>query len=107
MSRKLLAVGVVGAAVIVVSYAPVVDDQGVAWVIADALAAAAFLACGLWVWRRRPENAVGPLMIAVALPWALGALGADYESAILQSVGLLFTAAFVLPFVMLLLVYPA
>ncbi len=41
------------------------------WPPLEACVGAAFLTAGLVAWSRRPENRVGPLMIAIGLTWLL------------------------------------
>ena len=42
------------------------------WVLTDLLPGIAFLVCGLVAWRRRPDNRIGPLMVATGFAWYVG-----------------------------------
>ena len=55
------------------------------WVVADLLPGLAFLLCGYLAWERRPENRVGPLMVAIGFAWYVGTYGAIPEPAIARA----------------------
>ncbi|MDF2734581.1 MAG: sensor histidine kinase [Chloroflexota bacterium] len=55
------------------------------WVVADLLPGIAFLVCGHIAWQRRPENRVGPLMVAIGFAWYVGTYGAIVEPAISET----------------------
>ena len=47
------------------------------WVVADLVPGVAFLACGAVAWMRRPDSAIGPLMIATGFAWYAGTYAAS------------------------------
>ena len=49
----------------------------VPWVVADFLPGVAFLVAGQVALHRRPDNRVGPLMIAIGFAWYVGTFGAS------------------------------
>ena len=64
-----------------------------------------FLGVGLFVWARRPDNRVGPLMVAVAFSWVVSDL-AFANSDLLFSLGAMLGQVFIAVTVHLLLVFP-
>jgi hypothetical protein len=50
-----------------------------AWAVTDLLPGLAFLLCGLVAWQRRPDNRVGPLMVATGFAWFVGTYTATTE----------------------------
>jgi signal transduction histidine kinase len=64
-----------------------------------------FLGVGLFVWARRPDNRVGPLMVAVAFSWVVSDL-AFANSELLFSLGAMLGQVFIAVTVHLLLVFP-
>ena len=49
------------------------------WVIPDLLSGIAFLVLGLVAWRRRPDNRIGPLMVATGFAWYIGTYTASTD----------------------------
>lgn len=49
------------------------------WVIPDLLPGLAFLVAGLVAWQRRPDNRIGPLMVATGFAWYIGTYGASTD----------------------------
>jgi signal transduction histidine kinase len=64
-----------------------------------------FLGVGLFVWARRTDNRVGPLMVAVAFSWVVSDL-AFANSELLFSLGAMLGQVFIAVTVHLLLVFP-
>jgi signal transduction histidine kinase len=91
--------------VILLSEAGFVDDQGI-WIALDIVIGAGFVGVGLFAWDRRPENRVGPLMLATAFAWFLFMFG-NTEPALLFTVGNLFSNLFVAAAIHLLLAFPS
>jgi signal transduction histidine kinase len=65
-----------------------------------------FAAAGLIAWRRRPANPVGRLMVATGFLFFVEVLARDLESPAAQTLGLLVAGYWMIPFVVLLLVFP-
>ena len=65
-----------------------------------------FLGAGLFAWRRRPTNRVGPLMVAVAAAWFVAGLTAS-DVALLFTIGYLVSPIPYALVVHLLLAYPS
>jgi signal transduction histidine kinase len=76
------------------------------WITGSALVTMGFLAAGLFAWARRPDNTVGPLMIAVAFGWLLSDL-VFADDPWLFSVGQITKTLFIAVTLHLLLVFPA
>lgn len=49
------------------------------WVVPDLLPGIAFLVLGLVAWRRRPDNRIGPLMVATGFAWYVGTYTASTD----------------------------
>ncbi len=64
-----------------------------------------FLAVGLYAWRRRPEQSIGLLMVAVAYFWFLSALTASNDS-VLATAGMYFAPVYILLIIQLLAEFP-
>jgi signal transduction histidine kinase len=75
------------------------------WIAGSALVTMGFLGAGLFAWSRRPDNSVGPLMIAVAFAWLLSDLTFS-DHAWLFSVGEITKTLFIAVTLHLLLVFP-
>ena len=75
------------------------------WIAGSAAITWGFLGAGLFVWARRPDNRVGPLMVAVAFSWVVSDLVFS-NSALLFSVGSMLSQVFIAVAVHLLLVFP-
>lgn len=52
------------------------------WVVADLLPGLAFFIAGVLAWRRRPGNAIGPLLFAIGVSWFPGTWTASENPAI-------------------------
>jgi signal transduction histidine kinase len=75
------------------------------WIAGSMAITWGFLGAGLYAWAKRPDNRVGPLMVAVAFTWVVSDLvfsNADLLFSIGSAAGLLFVAVTV----HLLLVFP-
>jgi signal transduction histidine kinase len=75
------------------------------WIAGSAAITWGFLGVGLFVWARRPDNRVGPLMVAVAFSWVVSDL-VFANSELLFSVGSMLSQVFIAVTVHLLLVFP-
>jgi signal transduction histidine kinase len=75
------------------------------WIAGSVAITWGFLGVGLFVWSRRPDNRVGPLMVAVAFSWVVSDL-VFANSALLFSIGSILTLVFIAVTVHLLLVFP-
>src|SRR5918992_638141 len=75
------------------------------WIAGSAAITWGFMGVGLFVWARRPDNRVGPLMVAVAFSWVVSDL-VFANSGLLFSVGSLLSQVFIAVTVHLLLVFP-
>jgi signal transduction histidine kinase len=75
------------------------------WIAGSAAITWGFLGAGLFVWTRRPDNRVGPLMVAVAFSWVVSDLVFS-NSELLFSLGSLLSQVFIAVTVHLLLVFP-
>jgi signal transduction histidine kinase len=91
--------------VVLLSEAGFVDDQGI-WIALDIVIGAGFVGVGLFAWDRRPENRVGPLMLATAFAWFIFMFG-NTEPALLFTLGNLFSNLFVATAIHLLLAFPS
>ena len=109
LKRALWAIAGAGALVLVVQVeliaaAEFAPDRGL-WIALDIVAGGGFVAVGLYGWWRRPDNRVGPLMVATGFAWFLGMFGLT-EPALLFTVGVLFNNLFIAPAIQLLLAFP-
>jgi hypothetical protein len=68
-------------------------DRGL-WAVLAVVIGWSFAGVGLFAWYRRPDNLVGPLMVATAFAWYLGIFG-HVDVALLFSLGMLFDSLFV------------
>jgi signal transduction histidine kinase len=75
------------------------------WIAGSAAITWGFLGVGLFVWSRRPDNRVGPLMVAVAFSWVVSDL-VFANSDLLFSLGSILSQVFIAVTVHLLLVFP-
>ena len=84
------------------------DHTGAGWapLLLGPLVGWSFVGTGLYAWARRPENLVGPLMVALGFAWFLHELTAT-DVAILHSIGLLFDALPWAVLVHMLLAFPS
>jgi len=76
------------------------------WIAGSVAITSGFLGVGLFVWARRPDNRVGPLMVAVAFSWVVSDL-AFSNSPLLFSLGSMLGHVFIAVTVHLLLVFPS
>jgi PAS domain S-box-containing protein len=81
------------------------DHAGYGLVVLTVAAGVSFTAAGVIATARRPDNRTGPLMLAVALLWALGALQLTSSSLLFSFGGIAEQLAFA-PLAHLLLAYP-
>jgi signal transduction histidine kinase len=65
-----------------------------------------FVAAGLMAWQRRPANHVGVLMVATGSLFVMEQLAGQSGTSLVQTLGLLFSGYWMIPFVILLLVFP-
>ena len=56
----------------------------IGWVVADFAPAAAFLVAGQVAWQRRPNNSIGPLMVATGFAWSIGTYLASSDPVIVR-----------------------
>jgi signal transduction histidine kinase len=98
--------GIAAAAVISVGTATsdVTTHRGL-WIAGSAAVTCGFLGAGLFIWSRRPDNKVGPLMVAVAYTWVLSDLTLS-DRDLLFSLGSMLSQLFIAVTVHLLLVFP-
>jgi signal transduction histidine kinase len=82
-----------------------VDLRGL-WVGASVAITLGFLGAGLFAWARRPDNRVGPLMVAVAYAWVASDFALS-DSALLFTVGQTLAMLFIAVTAHLLLAFPA
>jgi signal transduction histidine kinase len=54
------------------------------WVLADFVPGVAFLVAGQVAWNRRPDNRIGPLMVAIGFAWYVGTYGAFRDPLVAQ-----------------------
>jgi signal transduction histidine kinase len=80
-------------------------DRGL-WIVLDLVIGGGFTAVGLFAWYRRPDNRVGALMVATAFAWYFVVAG-NTESAVLWTVGQLFSNLFAATAIHLLLAFPS
>jgi signal transduction histidine kinase len=70
------------------------------------LTGGSFVAAGLIAWQRRAPNRVGALMVATGLLFFLEQLPGRLDSSLAQTLGLVVAGSWMIPFVVLLLVFP-
>jgi signal transduction histidine kinase len=75
------------------------------WIAGSTAITWGFLGAGLFAWARRPDNRVGPLMVAVAYTWVLSDLVFS-DNDVLFSIGSVLSQLFIAVTVHLLLVFP-
>jgi signal transduction histidine kinase len=110
LRRALWALGGIGLLVLVgqvilLSEAQFLNDQGI-WIALDIVIGSGFVGVGLFAWDRRPENRVGPLMVATGFAWFI-AVGGNTEPALLFTLGNLLQNLFVATAIHLLLAFPS
>jgi signal transduction histidine kinase len=80
-------------------------DRGL-WIALDLVIGGGFTAVGLFAWYRRPDNRVGVLMVATAFAWYFVVAG-NTGSAVVWTLGQLFSNLFVATAIHLLLAFPS
>ena len=97
-----------GAACQVAALWPLVvgDASATASQVAYRATGGSFVAAGLIAWRRRPENRVGALMVATGFLFFAEQLPTDVDSSLLQTLAMLVSGYWMVPFAVLLLVFP-
>ena len=96
-----------GAAQIAALWPFVVGDGPATWSqVAYRVTGGSFVAAGLIAWRRRPENRVGALMVATGFLFFAEQLPADVDASLLQTLAMSFSGYWMIPFAVLLLVFP-
>jgi signal transduction histidine kinase len=75
------------------------------WIAGSMAITWGFLGAGLFAWARRPDNRVGPLLIAVAIAWVVSDLAFSNVD-LLFSLGSMLSQIFIAVTVHLLLVFP-
>jgi signal transduction histidine kinase len=75
------------------------------WAALTVVIGGSFAGVGLFAWYRRPDNMVGPLMVATAVAWYLGILERTDVSP-LFTLGILFDSLFVVTAIHLVLAFP-
>jgi signal transduction histidine kinase len=75
------------------------------WIAGSLAITWGFLGVGLFTWARRPDNRVGPLMVAVAFSWVVSDL-VFANAELLFSLGSMLSQVFIAVTVHLLLVFP-
>ena len=89
---------------VLIAFSDIVDDRA-SNIIATLLIGWSFLGVGLYAWRGRPDNRIGPLMIAVAFTWMVGMLNCS-DLPLAFSIGLLVSSVAFAVVLHLLLAYP-
>jgi signal transduction histidine kinase len=84
LRRALVAIGIAGfissvVSGIIIFSSDLADDPAVMGVL-TLIVSWSFLATGLYTWDRRPDNLIGPLMVAGSFAWSLAGLGASDSS---------------------------
>jgi signal transduction histidine kinase len=107
--RLLWALGLAGvaaaaAASVGTATSDVTEFRGL-WIAGSTAITCGFLGAGLFTWARRPDNRVGPLMVAVAYAWVVSDLEFS-DRDLLFTVGSAFSQLFIAVTVHLLLVFP-
>src|SRR3954447_12247619 len=78
-----------------------------AWDVAFRLVGGSFAVCGLFAWRRRPENRSGRLMVATGLSFLAGPLLEQFDAPVMQTLSLLLGDVWIVLLVVLLLSFPS
>ncbi|MGZ4352255.1 MAG: sensor histidine kinase [Gaiellaceae bacterium] len=65
-----------------------------------------YVGCGLFAWRQRPANPLGPVMLATGFAWFATFLGA-WQQALPFTVGYVFQNLYLVGFVFLILTFPS
>jgi signal transduction histidine kinase len=80
-------------------------DKGF-WISINLVMGGGFTAVGLFAWYRRPDNRIGPLMVATAFAW-YGVIAGNTEPPLLWTVGQLLSNLFIATSIHLLLAFPS
>jgi signal transduction histidine kinase len=110
-SRGLLWALAAAAALIGIALVPLiatselVHDRGL-WIALELVIGGGFAGVGLFAWDRRPDNRVGPLMVATAFAWYI-AMFERTDVSLLVTVGFLLSNLFVATAIHLLLAFPS
>jgi signal transduction histidine kinase len=83
-----------------------VAGWSVAWVVADLIPGIAFLVAGTVAWQRRPDNRIGPLMVATGFAWYVGTYSASFNP-LIDSLGYGFQGYYDALLAWLVLAYPS
>lgn len=78
----------------------------IVWVAADLIPGIAFLVAGTVAWQRRPDNRVGPLMVATGFAWYVGTYSASFNP-LIDRVGYGFQGYYDALLAWLVLAYPS
>lgn len=110
LRRALVAIGVLALAIGLVEIPLILDSdhaelRGVQLVLTLA-AGWGFIGAGLFLWARRPENRIGPLMVLVGFLWLMSQLVAS-DMAPVFTIGGAFGSVFVAASMHLVLAYPS
>ena len=75
--------------------------------VLEVLVGWSFVACGTFMWARRPANRLGPLMTTVGMLWLLGRTMTLVPSAVVYTAGLWLTDLWAAGFALFLLSFPS
>jgi signal transduction histidine kinase len=75
--------------------------------VLQVLAGWSFVACGCFLWARRPRNRLGPLMTLVGMLWLLGRTMTLIPNPVVFTVGIWFTDLWTAAFALFLLSFPS
>ena len=75
--------------------------------VLQVLAGWSFVACGCFLWARRPANRLGPLMVLVGMLWLLGRTMTLIPNPVVFTVGIWFTDLWTAAFALFLLSFPS
>jgi len=75
--------------------------------VLQVLAGWSFVACGCFLWARRPVNRLGPLMVLVGMLWLLGRTMTLIPNPVVFTVGIWFTDLWTAGFALFLLSFPS
>lgn len=84
----------------------IVAGWSIVWVGADLIPGIAFLIAGTVAWQRRPDNRIGPLMVATGFAWYVGTYSASFNP-LIDSVGYGFQGYYDALLAWLVLAYPS
>ena len=74
--------------------------------VLEVLVGWSFVACGTYIWARRPANRLGPLMMVVGMLWLLGRTMTLVPNPIVFTAGLWLTDLWAAAFALFLLSFP-